>query len=50
MLPQSRAKAGREAPIASAAIEPKTIRMTSALVANRKSWKKGTFLTFSFFY
>lgn len=41
--PQSRAKAGKEAPIASAAIDPKTMRMISAFVANLNSCRKGTF-------
>ncbi len=50
MLPQSRAKAGRDAPIAREAIEPRTMSITSAFVANRKSCKKGTFLALAFFY
>lgn len=50
MLPQSRAKAGSDAPIARAAIEPRTMSIISALVANLKSWKKGTFLGLAFCY
>ncbi len=50
MLPHKSANAGRAAPIAKAAIDPITIRMISALVANRNRWIKETFLTSYYFF